>query len=758
MKRWLVVVLPSLFLECVGAEGPRGARLDIAVAPLGLAGITEACYDLRVTNQPGGLGDTVWTRTGVCSKRYGDGRGALTYVGTCDASSGSDNTVLLTMTSLTAGDDPVAFVNPCSASEPCALEAPCNPNEDTRVAFNLTVMRQAEQGFFDVAVSFEDIYCSAKVDCEGETLFDAEGDRRPTVVVAVACSGGVDADTQLYLGDLALDCEDGLRSLPIAGPPGNVYSASVPAPDPLVQVATYRGQESLSDGEGNPYNKIYYNVAFILDLPLDAACSLVGSATASDGPFVSSFTTPSQTAYPIIRIDLPLTEDGADDYACTRHPLGQDPDDGIWTDYTSLTATATFELRAYRSGAGVAVERRVTLALSPLALALGPGNTHTFVATGGAPPYTFSAVTGGGSFAPGSGVYTAPGGPANVTVRVTDTTGVSVDASVTVSALTIAPTTSLIAPNATQTFTVNGGAGGYSFSVLGIGAVSDGGIYTAPAGTGSATVRVTDQKGNTADAAVVIALPLALSPTSATVGTLATQVFTPTGGVPPYGYSVVTAGGGSFVDGTYTAPATPGVYTIRVTDASLAYAEAIVTVQNLAKIVFITSTSHTGSLEGLSGADAICQARANAVPSLVGKTFKAWLSSTTISAASRLTHSAGPYTLVTGTTIANNWDDLVDGTLLAPINRTEVGAMSSGTGVWTGTTQDGAISTTDAAKTCNGWTSSSGTFGPSAKGESSRSGCGWTHQSALNGGDFCDQSPVAFSPCSNSAALYCFEQ
>jgi len=78
MNRWLAAVLPSVVVGCTGSEGPTGSRFDIAVAPLGLTGVTDACYDLRVTNRPGGLGDTVWTKTGVCSRQYGDSAGALT--------------------------------------------------------------------------------------------------------------------------------------------------------------------------------------------------------------------------------------------------------------------------------------------------------------------------------------------------------------------------------------------------------------------------------------------------------------------------------------------------------------------------------------------------------------------------------------------------------------------------------------------------------------------------------------------------------
>src|SRR5438309_187118 len=82
------------------------------------------------------------------------------------------------------------------------------------------------------------------------------------------------------------------------------------------------------------------------------------------------------------------------------------------------------------------------------------------------------------------------------------------------------------------------------------------------------------------------------------------------------------------------------------------------------KRVFVTSTTHTGALGGLAGADAICAARA-AAANLDG-TYKAWLSTPAESAAARLTHSSAQYHLVDGTPIAASWDDLVGSGLMHP--------------------------------------------------------------------------------------------
>lgn len=169
-----------------------------------------------------------------------------------------------------------------------------------------------------------------------------------------------------------------------------------------------------------------------------------------------------------------------------------------------------------------------------------------------------------------------------------------------------------------------------------------------------------------------------------------------------------------------------------------------------AKRVFVTSTTYNGNLGGLSGADAKCQARANAVN--LGGTWKAWITDySNVDAASRLNHSTVPYQLLNGTVIANNWADLTDQTLMKPIEITEYGTVvdrpnpynSSFWDVWTNTWTSGHI--WDSATTCDNWTSSSETkFG--IGGSSYQSDYGWTIVANSN------------HKCNTLARLYCFEQ
>jgi hypothetical protein len=149
--------------------------------------------------------------------------------------------------------------------------------------------------------------------------------------------------------------------------------------------------------------------------------------------------------------------------------------------------------------------------------------------------------------------------------------------------------------------------------------------------------------------------------------------------------------------------------------------------------VFVTSSVHSCVLGGLTGADAICQARAQGA-NLQG-TYKAWLADANLSPVTRMTHHLGPYQLVTGTVVAQGWTDLTDGNLAAKIDRTEGGVQLGGVGcnaslatchficeggeVWSNV--DGAGNRRVVAD-CNGWT----TAGTATAGNDGKTDATWT--------------------------------
>jgi len=184
------------------------------------------------------------------------------------------------------------------------------------------------------------------------------------------------------------------------------------------------------------------------------------------------------------------------------------------------------------------------------------------------------------------------------------------------------------------------------------------------------------------------------------------------------------------------------------------------------RLVFVSSEATYGHIteEGPSGtinpriasANAICQRlaeEAGFVP--YGKVFKAWLSvglrwePGLSTPATSFVQSDVPYVRVDGVKVADNWADLVDGNLAAPINVDEQGVGDYTVSVWTGTYSDGSIPASDGdlgrTVNCSDWS-----YGPypddsfGLVGQSWQTDARWTDAQA--------------QLCSSEAHIYCFQQ
>jgi hypothetical protein len=157
-------------------------------------------------------------------------------------------------------------------------------------------------------------------------------------------------------------------------------------------------------------------------------------------------------------------------------------------------------------------------------------------------------------------------------------------------------------------------------------------------------------------------------------------------------------------------------------------------------LVFVTSSAHKGKLGGLTGADAICQAEATAA-SLPG-TYMAWLSDGAASPSTRfLTQASGPYRLVTGETVANNWTALTTTLPLQHVINVTAAGATVVSPVWTYTQPNG--SATGGGRNCGNWTSDY-ILDSGERGGSLETDGRWTH--------------AAYTPCDLSCRLYCFQQ
>lgn len=158
--------------------------------------------------------------------------------------------------------------------------------------------------------------------------------------------------------------------------------------------------------------------------------------------------------------------------------------------------------------------------------------------------------------------------------------------------------------------------------------------------------------------------------------------------------------------------------------------------------VFTTSSTWNGNLGGLNGADAKCQSAANSA-GLLG-TFRAWLlssSTTHISTRFENASTTAPFALPNGTKIADNWTDLVDGSLDAAINRNENGASASGY-VWTNASATGSRLQNSSTYVCDNWASNASGRQADA-GSSTSTSSSWGY--------------ITPRACDQSHSLYCFQ-
>jgi hypothetical protein len=206
------------------------------------------------------------------------------------------------------------------------------------------------------------------------------------------------------------------------------------------------------------------------------------------------------------------------------------------------------------------------------------------------------------------------------------------------------------------------------------------------------------------------------------------------------------------------APSTPSPTPALLTTPSSSY-----------KRVFLATSVNNqffnGNLGGIIGASNKCQQVANRAPFVnngqlgLGGTWKAWIAVRTSTFSDdpifEFTHSTVPYRLVNGTTVANSWTDLIDGTLLAPINVDEVGNPAGNQSVWTNVSLSGRGNGLDNSNSsCSTWVDGGGASG--AVGNSGATNRLWTDTTTQFGAGNVLLNGI--QSCDRFAALYCFEQ
>ena len=203
---------------------------------------------------------------------------------------------------------------------------------------------------------------------------------------------------------------------------------------------------------------------------------------------------------------------------------------------------------------------------------------------------------------------------------------------------------------------------------------------------------------------------------------------------------------GASLTATPTATATPTPTATRTTTPTptatiTATSTPTATTTPSFNVVFVTSTFMNGNLGGQAGADTECASLA-AVAKLPAGTYKAWLSSSTLNAVTKMGSARG-FVRTDGKPFADRIADITAGKILHSLNLDENGSDVQPTGVWTGTADDG---TTVTNSTCVDWTSSSNSDN-GAVGLTTRGPGGWSDEFGGPGGAACGQTPK----------LYCFD-
>jgi hypothetical protein len=225
------------------------------------------------------------------------------------------------------------------------------------------------------------------------------------------------------------------------------------------------------------------------------------------------------------------------------------------------------------------------LSMIPLAASIKINREFLFGAQGGLAPYTFQLLSGSGTISSG-GNYRAPSTPGLALIRVSDSQNRLAEANVIIyENIQLLPTSKVILVGRNLSMSVSGGVPPYGYSIQSgneSGNIGSDGVFTATQLPGSVIVHVIDADGNFSDAVITVSPALQLNPSAIALKTNKGAIFTATGGIGPYKFSVLSSNGGAInaATGEYTAPNSAGNYQIQVKDAEGNLALASVSVSS----------------------------------------------------------------------------------------------------------------------------------------------------------------------------------
>lgn len=209
------------------------------------------------------------------------------------------------------------------------------------------------------------------------------------------------------------------------------------------------------------------------------------------------------------------------------------------TYFAPLISTTTDHIKVVDSEGSIAyatINVNPALNISPNTKITVVNRAEIFIAGGGVPPYTFSLLSGNGSVNPTTGVYIAPANPGNSVVRLQDSKGNFVDATITINPdVLISPIDPKVMVGNQINFLGSGGIPPFQYDIIsGPGSIDVNGLYTANGGTGVAVIQVKDSKNTTKTTSVTILAQLQFDEDPIIVKSGNIRNILISGGVPPY--------------------------------------------------------------------------------------------------------------------------------------------------------------------------------------------------------------------------------
>jgi hypothetical protein len=156
------------------------------------------------------------------------------------------------------------------AATGCLNSAPPDPLADPefqKALMDFAALGEADR--FALAVHFEDVFCSARLDTISDSgplmRLYVGGTRVRTAVLGVACTGGVDDNaTAVYAQPIEVDCTTGAAAGTARLDPGKTPEGMQTATGPVTGWSIQRGAEALNCGASS-CKKVFWNVALALD-------------------------------------------------------------------------------------------------------------------------------------------------------------------------------------------------------------------------------------------------------------------------------------------------------------------------------------------------------------------------------------------------------------------------------------------------------------------------------------------------------------